>query len=1329
MARKTPNQLTKKTITMNPILYSLLLFPQSFRNGKLSFNIMVLPRNINLFQSYDGLPSFAEADFQFDLKIINSLDGLPLTTSPTIVEQPVIEQLPTQKYSLLKSIIEQMERNDNLRISEDPFQTKDEGFEKAITNLQAGKRIRKYLPHSYRNSHNFTTSRTKFAIIDDEYQCTIKNDKKEYTDESTQRPYISWGKLVAFILRNPKLAEQAGFIYKCSVDLPSDILEKGGWIYTNFGAGTTFENMSAMIYAARIPSLTENRQLFAPVLFPVGTNAFNNVTYDAVIQEAILYNDGFAKIVHGNQPVNQDLLQETDTSNPPLKDVGIRLGWDDEQLTIWGNRQLTQEDEKTGQYIDAPSGVFGYAIDVRKAGETRWFSQNAIQPIRPIDFGNGTSFSTDGSLFELPFEVHPSSHGNTKEEGFWLPMYLASWNGKSIVLPDTEAQEIHQLTEDAMLVDEKLELLDPENTKNVIPKKTFNPFQQDENHHVPLLYGEDYEFRIRLMDISGGSAAIEDEHLNGGQNPIEKVHFKRNVSASQMRISNMEEFFLEQNKTKVDDVSSLENILDESKILRLKRPILSYPSVAYTGKYTDAAQLLIQKIRELPVMEDPEMRPEHFVGLSDPDVNNFRIVVEVKSLEMDIDVRKDGKDCYFELYKKEFSIPRNEEDYNLEAEVEIVYRDFEQLSYVDGFDDSGNQNQLVLPTARHLRLTIIPLIDEELLNNDYASDFIAEGKPTMFTTFQPAFIETNILPTDQKWIKAIYLQPETEKDLPVYTQYKKIQVKTVGSSTSAELKRLAEELNLVANNTTLEAEKGKRVQFGISKGFRHSLSPDSSSVSFSSNRELLNKWIVALDFPLKRDWGWDALEIDSFTIYRETRHEDEPNWEKNWCKEAQEEIDLKFVVGTIRMKDIANIKMLKNAERESTRIIFLDCIDPESIMGKFPRELFARYKIVANYREKYDVDPPKSACTEIHLPITVIPKQLPKLVSSGIAMTPYTYDKEEYRFSEKRQKFVWFEFDEAPLDKEDTYFARVLSYSPDPYLCRIDQILLENNPIDLEFTLNKEKIRSIINGMDNDYAGIGIMQEMIPEIGSNGKKRYILPIPEGLHADSDELFGFYAYEIRVGHNKNSWSTAQGRYGRPLKVNGVQHSAPELVCNAYRSETNAGEKFIEISAPHATAVLNGKNVSAFPPNTSLWYLLYTQVMQADGKSYRNILIASDVMKYEFSKSRDERRIYDKESGDRLGIAKIAIREIGDRLVMMGLPRNSSLSVVAVEMFPMENSWQFVHEKLRSARDIDSIFANQYIEKKYDNPLIDNLGQYRIYRSSTLTPINEVCCEDC
>ncbi len=107
--------------------------------------------------------------------------------------------------------------------------------------------------------------------------------------------------------------------------------------------------------------------------------------------------------------------------------------------------------------------------------------------------------------------------------------------------------------------------------------------------------------------------------------------------------------------------------------------------------------------------------------------------------------------------------------------------------------------------------------------------------------------------------------------------------------------------------------------------------------------------------------------------------------------------------------------------------------------------------------------------------------------------------------------------------------------------------------------------------------------------------------------------------------------------------------------------------IVITAPFANAVLNGKNVAANPPQTSLWCFLYAQVKQADGKAYRNILLDSRQMNYIRSKLQAD-------EGNRYGVVTFKQHEISDMLRKIGLPVSSSLSVLCVEMFPLENRWR-------------------------------------------------------
>ena len=100
---------------------------------------------------------------------------------------------------------------------------------------------------------------------------------------------------------------------------------------------------------------------------------------------------------------------------------------------------------------------------------------------------------------------------------------------------------------------------------------------------------------------------------------------------------------------------------------------------------------------------------------------------------------------------------------------------------------------------------------------------------------------------------------------------------------------------------------------------------------------------------------------------------------------------------------------------------------------------------------------------------------------------------------------------------------------------------------------------------------------------------------------------FSPYELRIGH-KDIWSTAQGRFGRPLRVTGAQHPAPNLFCTVERTEDE-----IKVVAPYASAVHDGKNVTAFPPRTELWALIYAQVKMADNQDFRNILFGGETIR--------------------------------------------------------------------------------------------------------------------
>ena len=97
-----------------------------------------------------------------------------------------------------------------------------------------------------------------------------------------------------------------------------------------------------------------------------------------------------------------------------------------------------------------------------------------------------------------------------------------------------------------------------------------------------------------------------------------------------------------------------------------------------------------------------------------------------------------------------------------------------------------------------------------------------------------------------------------------------------------------------------------------------------------------------------------------------------------------------------------------------------------------------------------------------------------------------------------------------------------------------------------------------------------------------------------------------------------------------------------------------------------------------------------------------------------------------------------------LASLGLPSDSSLSVLCVEMMPtmaalIDNEFRAANTKVSSG-----LFASVFAERagtpaastvstvgvdSATRPLSDGLGHYRILRTSPLTAITDICCTDC
>jgi hypothetical protein len=1185
----------------NPTRLNLLPYLQSWDGTSLEVRLVNIPRGSPLNPLIDGLtppaPSFATAQFIFDVRLVQGLTGMATTTSPSssvIITPAAVPQAET----LFKQLAKQFQI--------DPAPP-------APNPRPSGTQVRKYMPPTYRQAIGFSQARTPYVVSDDTYFCALKAPAPSpYVKIKPADPKMPWGKVIAMVMRQPVFSEALGLVRPFQVTPPSpDFFKEGGWLYVTLApAGDVFA-LTTMpdaikLYAARIPPLTAPQAVFTPVFFPVQA-APPPGPYDELFQEAIDYNDGFAKVVYAAQPQFTNPLSETDDGGRPVKDLGIRLGWDDEQVAIWMNRQI----DPASAALDAPMGVQGYRVDGREAGQATWNSLCLAQGPVSVQGINVGSFNG-----ELGIETIPAQLEGQKTGDYWLPIYYISWTGPSLVTIDILSQRLIGAPDPT----------DPNRVQGITPGLT-------------LQYGKTYEFQVRLMDHTGGGPTNAEAPGGPSPQPVASLPFRRWVRPGAGHL--------------IDPPPSVPDPSKPPTQLQVQRPLLSYPAYVFTGAPNAAADLLADLSNAKAESRE--------VGLPDPDVTQLAISVEVEALGLD-SAPGGGTDAgYHILYETVRTYPANP------ADPLVLDLDWQDVKNADTLAPGPVSGPLTLPTARNVRIAMRPVGRDDPQLKYFGAQDVRQGQQINVYLRHTSADERGLFVPDvpTNMIRGIFLQPDPPVDSNVsFAQ------RAAGNGIQAPnnaLGRLADALGLAVSNLTLRGQPGRRVVFSASSDLRHILAPDASSITFASKSDLVQHWIIALRVTLDRDWTWDDLASQGISILRDGTGE----------------------VGRVEPRRMVNPDALIGPQRTQTDLVYFDAIDPKPEPGDFPAEIDLGYTLQANYTTSpTQSDAPLDLA--IHLPITTRPNQVPHLVSAGIALSPYVRSG-DYSRTDPRRKALWLEFDRPPDNPADSYYIRMLAYAPDPILVGSGDDVQEASepplPIDPEY------IRVIVPGQSDDRAGASAMQLLL---ASDSPHHFMVPLPPGLEATSPELFGFFTYELRVGH-ASGWSTAQGRYGTALRVAGVQHPAPSLTCVVARNSTG-----IIASAPFADPVHNGGSLQPFPPATEMWVLIYAQVTQADGADHRNILLGRKPAPFKHRRFNDFGGAnFGGVTGgvDQYGIATWSGAEIDFLLSLLTLDKDTPLSCLAVETLPGG--------------------------APLPDPLGANLGYQRLLRSSPLVPVPAVC----
>ena len=1066
-----------------PVRLILMPFLQKWDGDRLFVRVIVAPQTDPLSPPTAGLTPFATTDFAFETRLVADASVLPDYGAAATVDV-WNSAAPAQAEDICTALDAEFDIDKTVG---------------PVDGRIGAPTIVKHAPGVYCDAAGYRHGDNPYLFADDTYSCAIKAPISSGTSLKVDPPVISWGKVLAQVLRQPLMCEAVGLVRAVDVAVPDTIVADGGWFFVTLQAGGPWAGLltspgAVKIYAARIPPLPGPRALFTPVLFPVPLTGTAAAPFDDLFRESIDYDDGFAKTVYARQPIQVDPNSEEE-GHRPAEDRGIQIGWDDEQLVTWFNRQL----DTSATAPDAPMGVLGYRVDVRAKGAADWESLVLARSEITVDGVDLGSATTDFRVEVAPNRLLGDTSGRS-----WLPVYCASWKGRSLVGFDTLEGQLKGI-EPA-----------PQPVEGILPATS-------------LRYGEAYQFRVRFCDLTGGGPATDDDPRNGGPQPVLDFNFRRHVRPTAARLL-----------TDLPVDADPDNAPDQ---LQVSHPRLGYPACLFAGGAE--ADLVADIANAKAAGRSP--------GLPDSDVDQLEISVQVLSPEP-------GTDDVFEtLYTTTRPYP-GVNDLTLDL-------DWQDIADVTTLVPPAN-GPVVLPTSRLVRLLMTPLAGVKA--NYYAADDVRRGETTTVRLRKPAADERDLLVQGgASLIEGIFLQSVEPSSAALAVA--QTTAGRGGEAAADPLGNLAAALDLDRSETTLRARQGRRLMIGASAHLRHVIGPDKASLTFATATEMVQLWLVAVVLDVKRDWTWDGL--DRVEIRRGG--------------------DL---VGSIEASPLAGTEAAGATTRGRSHLVFLDAIDPKPAPGANPRPLTLDYEIRPVFRAAPEQsDDPLTA--EIILPVTTPPKQVPKLVAAGLALSAYERES-DYSKTDERAKAVWLEFDRVPDDPEDEYFVRLLAMAPDPVLTdAVDNVPDIDEP---PLPVDPEPIRRIVPGQGDDHAGATAMQRML---ATSSPVHFLLPLPPALTADSRELFGFFTYEFRAGH-VGPWSTAQGRFGRRLRVTGIQHAPPPLTCAVTRSKAR-----LTVSASFADPVIGGRSVQSNPPVTELWALLYARVVQADGADRRNILIGT------------------------------------------------------------------------------------------------------------------------
>ena len=359
-----------------------------------------------------------------------------------------------------------------------------------------------------------------------------------------------------------------------------------------------------------------------------------------------------------------------------------------------------------GKRVDAPLGVFFYRVDARETGDPDWHSLVRVRSKAALTLAGQTIAAAHTEL-ETGVQVFPAKVNGAIDTAYWLPSYFTQWYGASLVLPDGRAAEL----------DASGALATPGSYSdaNISAKPTqkgdlYEPVLSDD---CELKYGHEYEFRVRLGDLTGGGPLEDDDALNDAPPPKASLVFRRYVAPKRLTVTPDDP---------QDDANSGSVQFLQGSSFTVARPRLGYPALLFTELDSgDAFQKLLDDKTFLHAAKPAGQTIKEYRDVSyfDPDVDRMLVVVDVKTLLLDNQASASQREPFIRLYSTVRSFEADpEEPFTLQLE----YRNANVIDFGNEIDlgdlqlskdDIDNGDAIVLPRTRDIRITIYPVCSDK----------------------------------------------------------------------------------------------------------------------------------------------------------------------------------------------------------------------------------------------------------------------------------------------------------------------------------------------------------------------------------------------------------------------------------------------------------------------------------------------------------------------------------------------------------------------------------------------------------------------------------------